>query len=166
MHLAVNLVAFLSFGPMVQQVLHSKALELSSFVLGSALSGSICSLILNYIVYRNTTQRGGGGCLGLSGVTFSLFAFKAKMFPDSIIGIIVGFIPVRLPAGILLISALVVSVFGALFATSSTIAHSAHLGGILFGIAYHHAYFGSTAAKRNKWKMTSTTKKGSITKLF
>jgi membrane associated rhomboid family serine protease len=95
------------------------------------LSGSLGFLFLG-------GARGANG-LGLSAVTMSLLAVYAEAYPDSILGMVLaGIIPVRLPARRMLHLALLWSVGGSILDLRSPqrVAHSAHLGGLVFGIAY------------------------------
>jgi membrane associated rhomboid family serine protease len=149
-HLVFNLAALLSLGPNVQQALErsyqrkstswtlsssssSSQLLLWPLMIGAALSGSVAFLALG------GSKRGHGGCLGLSAVTMSLLAVYAQAFPDRILGILVaGILPVRLPAYQLLQVVLLWSLVGSVVAMRypQGVAHSAHLGGLLFGLGY------------------------------
>jgi membrane associated rhomboid family serine protease len=157
LHLLYNLAALYSLGPSVQRALEERARRPSPFasfpwppsltrnghgatkvqlliwplMIGAALAGSLGFLFLG-------GARGADG-LGLSAVTMSLLAVYAEAYPDSILGMVLaGIIPVRLPARQMLQLALLWSVGGSLLDLRSPqrVAHSAHLGGLLFGIAY------------------------------
>jgi membrane associated rhomboid family serine protease len=157
LHLLYNLAALYSLGPSVQRALERRARRPSPFasfpwppsltrnghgatkvqlliwplMIGAALSGSLGFLILG-------GARGADG-LGLSAVTMSLLAVHAEAYPDSILGMVLaGIIPVRLPARRMLQLALLWSVGGSLLdlRLPQRVSHSAHLGGLLFGIAY------------------------------
>ena len=128
MHLVMNLMAFTSFGPSLRQTLKTSRWPLWPLVLGSALSGSIVFLIL-----------GRGSCLGLSSVTLAFLAVQAKLFPDRQLGTVLGVFLVQVPAHLALKLLLVVSALGSLD-RSSSVAHTAHLGGLLFGMAYYDVW--------------------------
>jgi len=141
MHLIFNLMALLTFGPKVQRVLqssypysHRGQWPLWPLLTGAALTGSIAFLITSP----------GGACMGLSDVTMALLAVYARCFPDRVLGILVaGIVPVRMTAQELLQLSLVWSAFGTLLAIRhrpQRIAHSAHLGGLLFGLGYYEAW--------------------------
>ena len=152
MHLVFNLMALLTFGPKVQLVLQSSyprnrqssnnmPWPLWPLLMGAALTGSIAFLITSP----------GGGCMGLSDVTMALLAVYARFFPDRVLGILVaGIVPVRMTAHELLQLSLLWSAFGTLLAIRhrpQRIAHSAHLGGLLFGLGYYEAW-----CRRLQWQ--------------
>jgi membrane associated rhomboid family serine protease len=126
-HMAFNLLALVSLGPPVKQMLGQPMWPL---LLGASLSGSITFLLFDKI--RN-------GCMGLSGVTLALLSVYARLLPRKSLGILVaGIIPVRLPAMHILQILLVWSFFGSF--VQSPVAHAAHLGGLLFGLVYFEAW--------------------------
>ena len=128
MHLLINCYALLNFGPQVRQSIASFGLPLWPFALGSALTGSLFYLLLT---------RDGRGCLGSSAITVALMAFFARTYPNAQLGFIVGFIPIRLPAEHALFVIGLVSLFGSLVrGLRDNVAHSAHLGGLVFGMIY------------------------------
>jgi membrane associated rhomboid family serine protease len=133
----------------------SSQLLLWPLMIGAALSGSVAFLV---------SSKDWEECaLGLSAVTSSLLAVYAQAFPDNSIGILLAGIlplplrlpafqmlrvsivlagilpaPVRLPAyqmlRVFLLWSLVGSIFGMWY--PQEVAHSAHLGGLLFGLGY------------------------------
>lgn len=138
LHLIFNLSSLLMLGPKVQGVLESSRgskWPLWQFMLGAALASSALYLVL--------TPR-GAGMLGLSGVNTALLAMYARLFPNSVLGILVaGIFPVRLSAHQLLQLTLLWSVLGTLVAyngRTQKVAHSAHLGGLLFGLGYYELW--------------------------
>ena len=147
-HVLFNLAALISLGPDVQFFIGRHARykgrwSLSTnqamwlLVTGAALSGSVFYLLFGEI--RNT----GGGCLGLSAVTMALLAVYAQAYPDRILQIrLAGIFPLRLPAYLLLQVVTVWSLVWSIIAIgaphrSDGIAHSAHLGGLIFGLLYY-----------------------------
>jgi membrane associated rhomboid family serine protease len=129
-HLAVNIAALLSLGPVVQRMLFSQSRwPLWPLIVGAASVSSVAFLALD--------RSGQGSCLGLSGVTVALLAVFARMYPTHVLGILLaGVIPIRLQASQLLQLVFIWSLFGSVAQIHSQVAHSAHLGGILFGLAY------------------------------
>ena len=128
MHLLINGYALVNFGPQVRQSIAAFGLPLWPFALGAALTGSLSYLFLT---------RDGRGCLGLSAVTVAMMSFFARTYPNAQLGFLVGFIPIRLPAEYALYAIGLVSLFGSLVrGLRDNVAHSAHLGGLLFGLAY------------------------------
>jgi len=141
LHLVFNLSSLLMLGPKVQSVLEfsyrrgvGSPWPLWQFMLGAALSSSAVFLVLE----RH------GGMLGLSGVTTALLALYGRLFPDNVLGILVaGIFPVRMSAHQLLQLTLLWSLVGTLVAfmgRPQKIAHSAHLGGLLFGLGYYELW--------------------------
>jgi membrane associated rhomboid family serine protease len=138
-HLAFNLMTLVSIGIPVQQTLQLSKWPLWPLLLGGALAGSF-----SYLLFES----GGGGCIGLSAVTLSLLAVQAQLYPKNVMAFrLMGVIPVRIQAEKALRVLLVWSLWGSLWKRGKggggggvPIAHSAHLGGLLFGIAYHAAW--------------------------
>lgn len=132
-HIAVNMYAFLNFGPSVKQVLASQGVALWPFVGLAAVFGSLVFLALD---------NGSGSCIGLSGVTLALLAFDSMVYPSKELRMIVSFIPIHLPAYYLFIGLLGFSVAGVmgLVGGRSNVAHSTHLGGLVFGRLFYEAY--------------------------
>jgi rhomboid-like protein len=133
-HLAVNLYAFLSFGPSVANVLSAQSVDLWPFVVSAALFGSLTFLALD--------KRGMGSCIGLSGVTLALLAFDSLVYPSKELRMIVSFIPIHLPAYYLYLGLLGFSILGVLGLVGgrSNVAHSTHLGGLVFGHCFYEAF--------------------------
>ena len=130
-HLLVNLYAFLTFGPQLRHTLHSSAnWPLWPLVLGAAFSGSLAFLMF----------QSRGGCMGLSGVTLAFLALQAKLYPQQELGVaLMGILPVRMSAQVALWCLLVWSLVGS-FVKMSRVAHTAHLGGLLFGLGYYELW--------------------------
>lgn len=141
-HILYNVAIFLRIGPTLQEVFRTMNKNktaadgmLWELIFGSAIAGNIMYLILD----RNNSS----GCLGLSAVTFSFLAMFAKLFPHQQLKIFIfGIVPVSLSAQQLLLGAFIGTMIGIAhgwMATTklSNVAHSAHLGGLLFGLFYH-----------------------------
>lgn len=126
--------AFLSFGPSVANILASQSVELWVFVVSAALVGSLTFLILD--------KRGMGSCIGLSGVTLALLAFDSLVNPSKELRMIVSFIPIQLPAYYLYLGLLGFSILGVMgfVGGRSNVAHSTHLGGLVFGQCFYEAF--------------------------
>ena len=138
MHLLMNLMAYTSFGPPLRKTLKATNWPLWPLVVGAALWGSISFLI-----------QGRGSCLGLSGVTLAFVALQAKLVPDQQLGTVLGAFLIQVPAHIALKLLLIVSALGSLDRNNS-VAHSAHLGGLLYGIAYYEVWL-----RRNQLRTVS-----------
>lgn len=155
-HLFLNMYGFIVFGTSVKRVLHVMGnLPLWPFVLGASLFSAttflLCDNTATSKVKGGGGVGGGNGCIGLSGVTLALMAFDAMAYPHKEVGMMLSFIPVRLPARHALVVLLGGSLFGmfktcgwgsgssAVAAGGAEIAHAAHLGGLIFGVLYYEA---------------------------
>ncbi|KAL7442320.1 hypothetical protein ACHAXM_008321 [Skeletonema potamos] len=86
-------------------------------------------------------DRGGGGsCIGLSGVTLALLAFDSLVYPSKELRMIVSFVPIQLPAYYLFLSLVGISIAGILGLIGGNVAHSTHLGGLLFGTIFYESF--------------------------
>jgi membrane associated rhomboid family serine protease len=146
-HLLFNLVSLFTFGGPVRAALASvpRGWPVWPLMLGSAVSGSVFHLILG-------SGRNVGGCMGLSDVTMALFAVYARLYPRHSLGfLLAGVVPVRMQASRLLGFMAAWSGAGTLLsrtrAPATNIGHAAHLGGILFGLAYFEAW-----SRRRQWR--------------
>lgn len=126
LHLFSNLFVFLHFGPTLRRALRA---PLWPLMVGGALVSSLSYLLL-------PTRSTSGGCLGLSGVTMAMTALYAKMYPTRQL-VLMGVLRVQARA---LLTWMVASsvVLGGL--TTSKMAHTSHLGGLLFGMAYYELW--------------------------
>lgn len=132
-HIAVNMYAYVTFGRSVKQLLASHGLPLWIFVVSAALFGNIVFLLFD--------KGGGGSCVGLSGVTLALLAFDALVYPTKELRMIVSFIPITLPAYYLFLGLLGFSILGICgLAGSDGVAHSTHLGGLVYGAMFYEAF--------------------------
>lgn len=131
-HIVFNLFAYISLGPEISRTLRASNWPFWPFVLGAATTGSMMFLALG---------KKQGGCMGLSGVTLALLALYARWHPTRELRMaLFGVIPIRLPAKAALTGMLVWSIVGSLAASRSRVAHAAHLGGLLFGMAYYELW--------------------------
>jgi membrane associated rhomboid family serine protease len=138
-HLAVNIFALVTAGPVVQRSLSTTRWPLWPMLVGAGMAGS--TMFLTF---------GGrhGSCLGLSGVTLALVAMQARIFPTRQLGLVIGVIPVKLPAEYLLWGLLTWSLLGSFVSRPDDgIAHLTHLGGLLFGMAYYELW-----RNRRQWQ--------------
>ena len=130
-HLAVNLYAYSTFGRSVKQTLANQGVPLWPFVCSASVFSSFTFLVMD---------RGGGSCIGLSGVTLALLAFDSLNFPSKELRMIVSFIPIQLPAYYLFLGLVGISIAGIMGLVGGGVAHSTHLGGLLFGSLFYEAF--------------------------
>ncbi len=102
--------------------------------LGGALAGGLLYLGLHF--------NSGTVVIGASAAVFALIAFFCLRHPEQPITLLLFFVlPLTIKPKYLLQIAIAISLFGLLFyelgSTGSSIAHSAHLGGIGFGFLFH-----------------------------
>lgn len=143
LHLLVNLLGLWNFGPEVQRILQQWSRQpLGPFLGGAALASSAAFLLLQ-------KYSGAGGSLGLSGVTLALLAVFARTYPSKTLGMrLAGVIPIRMKAESFLIVMTLWSFVGSFARIQSNVGHAAHLGGLLFGIAYHQLFLSQHRAQQ------------------
>ena len=124
LHLLFNMASLFALSPTTRFFLkHHYALVL--------LGSSLCSHLTFTLFHPQ------GSCLGLSGFIFTLFAVYVERNPDTVLTIHVGgLFPLRSTARNLLYVSLLISMFMS-FVPAQRIAHSAHLGGLVFGMVYY-----------------------------
>lgn len=126
-HLLGNCLVLYFFGGALEQAIGgSRFLKL--YFTGGFLGGGL-QLLHGLLVHQDA------GVVGASAGVSALLAAYCVMNPDRETYLVIYFFPVRLRARHLLWISLGVSVFGILFAGDG-IAHAAHLGGLLTGVAY------------------------------
>jgi len=137
MHLLLNMIGLYFFGRAVEEILGSRGML--RLYLASGVVGGMLQVALSF-AFPNTFS---AGVVGASAGVFGLIAAFATRAPDQPITMLVFFIlPVTFKAGVLLIIEACIAVGGILgeFLPNayfhSGIAHAAHLGGMLTGIAW------------------------------
>ncbi|KAK1748666.1 rhomboid family protein [Skeletonema marinoi] len=130
-HLAVNMYAYSTFGRSVKQTLANQGVALWPFVVSASIFGSLTFLAMD---------RGGGSCIGLSGVTLALLAFDSLVYPSKELRMIVSFVPIQLPAYYLFLGLVGISIAGIMGLVGGNVAHSTHLGGLAFGALFYEAF--------------------------
>ncbi|HWD93063.1 MAG TPA: rhomboid family intramembrane serine protease [Verrucomicrobiae bacterium] len=139
LHIALNCWTLYLFGREVES-----ALGKSRFVILYFSSGVIGGLfqVLFALLWPNYFS---GGVVGASAGIFGIVATFATLFPHELLSLFL--IPIRFKARTLLIVSFALAVLGLLFPATmgGNVAHAAHLGGMLTGIAWvklgwHHDY--------------------------
>jgi membrane associated rhomboid family serine protease len=128
-HLLFNGIALYFFGHALEDIF-GKSRFLTLYFLSGTLGG-ILQLLTIWLLGRPADDPTVGASAGLCG----LIATYATMFPDKEMCMMVYFFPVRIKAKIFLWFTLALSVFGTLI-PFDYVAHAAHLGGLLTGIAW------------------------------
>ena len=122
-----------SFGPPVQKIVE-RTLSPTHFVLflvGAGIAGNLTFLIFD--------PKSGGG-LGMSGITLALLTVYGRVFPKATLRAFIGPFPIQLSAEQAVLGSALMSLAGMLLPKfRASIAHSAHLGGMLFGLGFHKA---------------------------
>ena len=130
LHLLFNSIAIYFFGRAIEETLGPKTflkLYFSSGVIGGLVQVLVAMLV---------TDRFGHAVVGASAGGFGLIAAFATLFPERSLTLLLFFvIPINMKAKVLLLVSGGLAVFGIIF-PESNVAHAAHLGGMLTGIAY------------------------------
>ncbi len=131
-HLVGNLLGIWFFGRFIEQRLG--AANFLKLYFASGLAGGLLQGLLGLVI----EDRFGGPVIGASAGVVGLFAAFAMLEPNA--EILLWFIlPVK--ARLFLIFSLVVAVAFMVLPTTGGIAHTAHLGGLLAGMAFIHWRF-------------------------
>ena len=130
MHLLLNCWALYMFGRELEEYLGRR-----SFLLLYLFSGVVGGLVQLLCALASPVHF-GGYVVGASAGVFGLVAAYAALFPERELTLLLFFIiPVTLRAKMLLLWGAVIAIVGALMA-SDNVAHAAHLGGMLGGLAF------------------------------
>lgn len=127
-HLAGNLIGIWFFGRFVEDRLGMA--RMLRIYLAAGLAGGLLQLVLGWVVPR---YFGLVPVLGASAGVLGLLAAFAAMEPEGEI-LVMFVLPIR--AKYLLMFSIGVALFFTLVPSDPTIAHAAHLGGLLAGLAY------------------------------
>jgi membrane associated rhomboid family serine protease len=129
-HLLMNLLGIYMFGRTLEDAL-GRAGFLRLYLL-SGLAGGMLQMVVAFLFPRVF----GGAVVGASGGVFGLIAAFATLYPNQPLTMLIAFvIPLEMRAKWLLAILGGLALFGLLVPTDN-IAHAAHLGGLLLGIAY------------------------------
>lgn len=128
-HVLGNGLVIYFFGRTVESVLGS-ARFLVAFFVGGVVGG-----LVQLLCFWAVPESGSIPVVGASAGASTLIAIFCRLFPEREATFVIYFFPVRLRAQYVLWAALAISTWGALFAWSG-VAEGAHLGGLLFGIAW------------------------------
>ncbi|MBM3215267.1 rhomboid family intramembrane serine protease [Candidatus Poribacteria bacterium] len=127
-HIGFNMLALWMFGTEVEERWGTRHFATYYFLCG--IGGGILQLVLPTLLHRTPNA-----VVGASGAVYGVLLAFGMMFPTRLIYIPVLFIPIGIPAKMLVIIYAVLSILGGL-GGGGGVAHFAHLGGMAFGFAY------------------------------
>ena len=129
-HLLLNSIAIYCFGRAIEETLGPKTF-LKLYISAGVIGGLIQILVAILVPHRY-----GSAVVGASAGGAGLIAAFATLFPERSLTVLLFFIiPVNMKAKVLLLVIGGFAVYGIAF-PGGPIAHAAHLGGMLAGIAY------------------------------
>lgn len=130
LHLIVNLLVIYFLGRAVEETLGE--VHFLKLYLISGVAGGLLQVIGGWIIPKYF----GGPVVGASAGALGLVAAFATLYPDRRLTVLLFFIiPFTMQAKYLLLFGFIISLLGIL-APSSSVAHLAHLGGMLAGMGY------------------------------
>ena len=130
MHLLLNCWALYVFGRAVEDAVGRRSFVLLYF--SSGVLGGLCQMV-GALLWSSHL---GGAVVGASAGVFGLVAAYATLYPERQLTLLLFFVlPISMRARYLLLFSAMMAVFGIVF-PDGQVAHAAHLGGMLMGIAY------------------------------
>ncbi len=130
MHLIFNLITIYFFGRPIEDALGGK--RMLQLYLASGVVGGLLQMVAGWFL----PQYFGGAVVGASAGAFGLVAAFATLYPDRLLTLLIFFIiPVSMRARTLLWISIGLAGLGILMHNDG-IAHAAHLGGIMAGVAW------------------------------
>lgn len=148
-HMVFNCIGILFFGQLVEQRLGTR--RYLRFLLGAQLTASLGFLLLASIQDTRLPM------IGASGIDFGLIVLCAFWYPGLRVNFLVLLVPLWALASVFVFVEAMM-----LLESGGGIAHSAHLGGALYGLLYYRwvgefdqlfAFFGDWHAKRQRRRM-------------
>jgi len=134
LHLLFNSLAIYMFGRAIEDSL-GRVGFLKLYFLSGVLGGMLQALG----GWIWASHVGLGPVVGASAGAFGLVAAFAALYPDRPLTMLIAFIiPVNMRAKYLLLVEALLALYGIIFIVRDGVAHAAHLGGILGGLAYIH----------------------------
>ncbi len=129
-HLLLNCLAIFMIGRDVEEALGRQRFLILYF--SSGVVGGLVQILMGLLL----SGRHSGPVVGASAGAFGLIAAFAMLYPERVLTLLIFFIiPVSMRAKFLLLFSTILAVVGILFPTDN-VAHAAHLGGILAGMAF------------------------------
>ncbi|HTJ51802.1 MAG TPA: rhomboid family intramembrane serine protease [Cyclobacteriaceae bacterium] len=121
MHIAFNMLALASYGPILESYWGEKKFLLFYIITG--LGASIFYALVNYYLYR-----AGAPMLGASGAIYGLLVAFGLIFPN--MEVMLMFVPIPIKAKYMVF---IIGILTYMTDNGHAVAHTAHLGGALMG---------------------------------
>jgi membrane associated rhomboid family serine protease len=127
LHIVANMIVLICLGPAVEELLgHMR-------YLGLYLGGAIFSALVWFFFNSHSEE----GIIGASGAVFALIAAAGTAAPRVRVTVYLFYVlPIRMSMGVLALAICGFEVAQIVFHWMPEIAHSAHLGGAVFGLLY------------------------------
>ncbi len=140
LHILFNMFALWMFGVEIEERWGTRHFVTYYFICG--VGGGVLQIVLPLLIHIISVERGGFGgrfaplpVVGASGAVYGILLAFGMMFPNRLIYIPLLFIPIGIPARMLVVIYAVISIVGGM-GGSGGVAHFAHLGGMLVGYLY------------------------------
>jgi membrane associated rhomboid family serine protease len=128
LHLGFNMLALWLFGAEIEERWGTR--HFATYYLICGIGGGILQMVLPTLMHREPVP-----VVGASGAIYGVLLAFGMMFPSRLIYIPVFFLPIGIPARLLVIIYAGISIFGGIGGRDG-VAHFAHLGGMAFGFLY------------------------------
>jgi membrane associated rhomboid family serine protease len=130
LHIVANMVPLFCLGPALEEYLgHAR-------FLGLYLGGAIAAALV-WFVFNRTQTGPDAGIIGASGAVFAIITGAATVAPRARIVVFLFYVlPLRTNLLVLALVACAIELAQILFGWMTEVAHSAHLGGAVFGCLY------------------------------
>ena len=140
-HLLFNLFALWMFGCELERYWGSKVFLRYFFLTG--IGAAICTVLITPNLFIPT--------IGMSGAIYGILLAYGWSFPNRLIYIYL-FFPIRAKYFVMIFGA--IEFYASIAGTGGGIAHTTHLGGMIFGIVYlnHHRIWGVLHRYYTRWK--------------
>lgn len=128
LHLGFNMLALWLFGAEIEERWGSRHFATYYFLCG--IGGGIFQMVLPALLSREPVP-----VVGASGAIYGVLLAFGMMFPSRLVFVPIFFLPIGIPARLLVLIYAVISIFGGIGGRDG-VAHFAHLGGMVFGYLY------------------------------
>ncbi len=129
MHIFSNMFTLWMFGRILEQDMGSR--RFFAFYMISGIGAGLIQLLVNWISFSTGTGPAFAVTLGASGAIFAVLIGFGMMHPNSVVMMLIPPIPMKAKWFVLIYAGL--ELFAGVRGTGGSIAHFAHLGGMLFG---------------------------------